>query len=135
MNEEITSAQRTVLKAGNDLVDARLRLRGTSYEKSIEKIMKELQSLNTRLCNKIRKERDKDKKMTIGYWNSLSKESQERALKYCFPIHPSVVEMLLNEKPSKVTDKGSWWWQVFDKVRIPLNNSPYKTKVNNTYLM
>lgn len=134
MNKDIELAQEVIFKAGNTLVDAKLRLKGTSYEKSIQRIMKEINSLNDRLCSKIRKERDKDKKMTIGYWNSLSKGSQERALKYCFPIHASIVEMLLNEKPNHVTEKGSWWWQVFSKVRIPLNSS-YKTKVNNTYLM
>lgn len=134
MNKDIELAQEVIFKAGNTLVDAKLRLKGTSYEKSIQRIMKEINSLNDRLCSKIRKERDKDKKMTISYWNSLSKGSQERALKYCFPIHASIVEMLLNEKPNHVTEKGSWWWQVFSKVRIPLNSS-YKTKVNNTYLM
>lgn len=134
MNRDIELAQETIFKAGNTLVDAKLRLRGTSYEKSIERIMKEIHSLNDRLCSKIRKERDKDKKMTISYWISLSRDSKERALKYCFPIHQSVVEMLLDEKPNHVTDKSSWWYTVFSKVRIPLNSS-YKTKVNNTYLM
>lgn len=134
MNRDIEIAQETIFKAGNNLVDARLRLKGTSYEKSIERIMKEINSLNNRLCSKIRKERDKDKKMTISYWNSLSRGSKERALKYCFPIHSSIVEMLLDEKPNHVTDKDSWWYTVFSKVRIPVNSS-YKTKVNNTYLM
>lgn len=134
MNEDISRAQSSLFKAGDLLSDARLRLKGTQYEKSIEKIFKEVNSLNNRLCTKIRKERDKDKKMTIAYWNSLSKSSQERALKYCFPIHESIVEMLLNEKPHHVTDKSSWWYTVFSKVRVPLNSS-YKTKVNDTYLM
>lgn len=134
MNSDITSAQTTIFKAGNDLIDAKLRLKGTQYEKSIERIMKEIHSLNDRLCSKIRKERDKDKKMTISYWISLSRSSKERALKYCFPIHQSIVEMLLDEKPNHVTDKSSWWYTVFTKVRVPVNSS-YKTKVDNTYLM
>lgn len=134
MNKDIEYAQETIFKAGNDLVGAKLRLKGTMYEKSIQRIMKEINSLNDRLCSKIRKEREKDKKMTISYWNSLSRGSKERALKYCFPIHPATVEMLLDEKPNHVTDKSSWWYTVFSKVRIPVNSS-YKTKVNNTYLM
>lgn len=134
MNDDIKLAQESIFKAGNILTDAKLRLKGTAYEKSIEKIMKELHSLNDRMCNKIRKERDKDKKMTISYWNSLSRDSKQRALKYCFPIHESIVEMLLDEKPNHVTDKSSWWYTVFSKVRVPLNSS-YRTKVNNTYLM
>ena len=134
MNRDIETAQEIIFKAGNNLVDAKLKLRGTSYEKSIERIMKEIRSLNDRLCTKIRKERDKDKKMTISYWNSLSRDSRERALKYCFPIHSATVEMLLDEKPNHVTDQSSWWYIVFSKVRIPVNSS-YKTKVNNTYLM
>ena len=131
---DLEHAQQVIFKAGNDLVDAKLRLRGTMYQKSIERIMKEVESLNNRLCTKIRKERDKDKKMTISYWMSLSRGSKERALKYCFPIHQSIVEMLLDEKPNHVTEQGSWWHTVFSKVRIPVNSS-YKTKVNNTYLM
>lgn len=134
MNSDITSAQTTIFKAGNDLIDAKLRLKGTQYEKSIERIMKEIHSLNDRLCSKIRKEQSKDKKMTISYWMSLSRSSKERALKYCFPIHQSIVEMLLDEKPNHVTDKSSQWYIVFTKVRVPVNSS-YKTKVDNTYLM
>ena len=134
MRNDIELAQEVIFKAGNNLVDAKLRLKGTAYEKSILRIMKEIHSLNDRLCNKIRKERDKDKKMTIAYWNSLSRDSRERALKYCFPIHPATVEMLLDEKPNHVTDPSSWWHTVFSKVRVPVNSS-YRTKVNNTYLM
>ena len=39
----------------------------------------------------------KTKKMTIKYWNSLSDGSKKRALQYCFPIHPAIVEMLMEE--------------------------------------
>ena len=71
------------------------------------------------------------KKMTLKYWNSLSAGSKKRALQYCFPIHPAIVEMLMNEK----TDlKSDWWQMVFKKVRIPAPGSYYKTVVNNTYL-
>lgn len=76
----------------------------------------------------------KTKKMTVKYWNGLSKGSKERALKYCFPIHPAIVDMLANEKPHKVNDRGEWWWMVFSKVRIPEDTHCYKTVVNNTYL-
>ena len=73
----------------------------------------------------------KTKKMTLKYWNSLSDGSKKRALQYCFPIHPAIVEMLMNEKPNL---KSDWWKMVFKKVRIPAPGSYYKTVVNNTYL-
>ena len=74
----------------------------------------------------------KTKKMTIKYWNSLSESSRKRALQYCYPIHPAIVEMLMNEKPDL---KSEWWKMVFKKVRIPSpGSSYYKTVVNNTYL-
>ena len=75
----------------------------------------------------------KTKKMTLRYWNSLSEGSKKRALTYCFPIHPSTVEMLLNEKPDP--NDGTWWAYVWKKVRIPVGMGSYKTCVNNTYLM
>ena len=58
----------------------------------------------------------KTKKMTLKYWNALSDGSKKRALQYCFPIHPAIVEMLMNEKPDL---KSDWWQMVFKKVRIP----------------
>jgi len=58
----------------------------------------------------------KTKKMTIKYWESLSESSRKRALQYCYPIHPAIVEMLMNEKPDL---KSEWWKMVFKKVRIP----------------
>lgn len=80
----------------------------------------------------------RSKKMTIKYWNSLSRGSRERALKYCFPTLPFTVEMLLDEKPRNVKDRGEYWWYVFSKVRIPDDNSAYKTVIDNgsrmTYL-
>ena len=73
----------------------------------------------------------KTKKMTLKYWAALSESSKKRALQYCFPIHPAIVEMLMNEKPDL---KSGWWQMVFKKVRIPAPGSYYKTVVNNTYL-
>jgi len=73
----------------------------------------------------------KTKKMTIKYWNELSDMSRKRALQFVFPIHPAIVEMLMNEKPDL---KSDWWKMVFTKVRIPAPGSYYKTVVNNTYL-
>jgi hypothetical protein len=73
----------------------------------------------------------KTKKMTLKYWNSLSDSSKKRALQYTFPIHPAIVEMLMNEKPDL---KSEGWKMVFKKVRIPAPGSYYKTVVNNTYL-
>lgn len=72
------------------------------------------------------------KKMTLKYWNSLSEGSRKRALQYCFPIHPAIVDMLLHERANT---KNDWWEIVFKKVRIPAPGSYYKTVVNgNTYL-
>ena len=52
---------------------------------------------------------------------------------YCFPINPSTVEMLMNEKPDPKDQ--AWWAYVFKKVRIPEEGCCYKTVVNKTYLM
>ena len=71
------------------------------------------------------------KKMTLKYWGFLSESSKKRALTYIFPIHPAIVEMLMEEKPDL---KSDWWQLVFKKVRIPAPGSYYKTVVNNTYL-
>ena len=69
--------------------------------------------------------------MTLKYWAALSESSKKRALTYVFPIHPAIVEMLMNEKPDL---RSGWWQMVFKKVRIPGHESYYKTVVNNTYL-
>lgn len=76
------------------------------------------------------------KKLTIKYWNSLSKDSKKRALSYVFPVNDSLVEMLANEDPRP---KDSPWWKiVFSKVKEVLPDSygsrPYKTCVNRVYL-
>ena len=73
----------------------------------------------------------KTKKMTIKYWNSLEKGSRKRALQFCYPTLPTTVDMLLNEKPRK---DDPWWKRVFNKVRIPDNDSFYKTVVDHTYI-
>ena len=73
----------------------------------------------------------KTKKMTIKYWNSLEVGSKRRALQFCYPTLPTTVDMLLNEKPRK---DDPWWKRVFNKVRIPDNDSFYKTVVDHTYI-
>ena len=80
----------------------------------------------------------KTKKMTIKYWVSLSEGSRKRALQHCFPTLPYTVEMLLDEKPKNVKDRGEYWWYVFSRVRIPDDSRVYKTVIDNgrhkTYL-
>lgn len=76
-----------------------------------------------------------NKKMTITYWKSLKRGSRERALKYCFPISPCIVEMLLDEMPTRKTIKKGFWAIVFGKIQIPGDNRFYKTcYMNETYL-
>ena len=70
------------------------------------------------------------RKMTLKYWNSLSKGSKERALYHVFPTMQFTVEMLLDEKPNL---KNDLWKFVWRKVSIPVD-SYYKTVVNGTYL-
>ena len=52
---ELRLAQKDIYNAGNDLVSAGLRLQGTKYEKSYERIYKSLNALNRRLINEINK--------------------------------------------------------------------------------
>ena len=70
------------------------------------------------------------RKMTLKYWNSLSKGSRERALHHVFPTLKFTVEMLLDEQPNL---KNDLWKFVWRKVRIPIE-SYYKTVVNGAYL-
>ena len=70
------------------------------------------------------------RKMTLKYWNSLSKGSKERALHHVFPTLKFTVEMLLDEQPNL---KNGLWKLVWRKVRIPIE-SYYKTVVNGAYL-
>ncbi|MBR3452757.1 MAG: hypothetical protein IKH25_07815 [Muribaculaceae bacterium] len=77
----------------------------------------------------------KNKKLTIKYWCSLSRGSRERALKYCFPISPSIVEMLLDETPTTFEIKEGFWSVVFKRITIPADNRFNKTcYMNETYL-
>ena len=54
---ELRLAQRDIYNAGNDLVSAGLRLQGTKYEKSYERIHKSLNTLNRKLIADINKRR------------------------------------------------------------------------------
>lgn len=77
--------------------------------------------------------KEKTKKMTVTYWQRLSRDSKERALTYCFPIHPACVRMLLDEKPN--VKQRPWWQIVWSKVRIPEDHSHYKTVIDkHTYI-
>lgn len=54
---ELELAQRDIYNAGNNLVSAGLRLQGTKYEKSYERIYKSLNALNRKLIADINKRR------------------------------------------------------------------------------
>ena len=54
---ELRLAQKDIYNAGNDLVSAGLRLQGTKYEKSYERIHKSLNALNRKLIADINKKR------------------------------------------------------------------------------
>ena len=54
---ELRLAQKDIYNAGNDLVSAGLRLQGTKYEKSYERIHKSLNALNRKLIADINKRR------------------------------------------------------------------------------
>ena len=53
--QELRWAQKDVFDAANHLVSAGLRLQGTKYEKSYERIYKSLNALNRRLISEINK--------------------------------------------------------------------------------
>lgn len=76
------------------------------------------------------------KKLTIKYWESLEKGSKERALKFCFPTNPAIVDMLLDETPTKEEIKYGFWSIVFKHIREPLPDERghrfYKTVHLNT---
>ena len=76
----------------------------------------------------------KNKKLTIRYWKSLSRGSKERALKFCFPISPAIVSMLLDEDPTTEKIKHGFWSIVFRKIKIPHDPTHYKTVYNSTYI-
>lgn len=71
------------------------------------------------------------KKMTMRYWALLEEGSRKRALTHVFPGNTHLVQILMSEKP----DKDNTLWQiVFKEVRIPEDNSHYKTVVHKTYI-
>lgn len=72
----------------------------------------------------------KSRKMTIKYWNSLSRGSKERALTCVFPLNKPLVNMLLDEKPNL---KRDWWQYVFKKAK-QTDSSHYKVEVNGVYM-
>lgn len=69
--------------------------------------------------------------MTLKYWEKLDDGSKRRALAHVFPINNPIVQILMNEKPDK---KKTLWKLVFQEVRIPEDNSHYKTVVHSTYI-
>ena len=52
---ELQLAQRDIYNAGNDLVSAGLRLQGTKYEQSYNRLYKALNALNRKLISEINK--------------------------------------------------------------------------------
>lgn len=52
---ELRLAQKDIYNAGNNLVSAGLRLQGTKYEKSYNRLYKSLNALNRRLISEINK--------------------------------------------------------------------------------
>lgn len=71
------------------------------------------------------------KKMTLKYWGTLDEGSKRRALTHVFPINNPIVQIMLDEKPDK---RKTLWQIVFQEIRIPEDNSRYKTIVHNTYI-
>lgn len=78
----------------------------------------------------------KTTKMTLKYWQSLSEGSKRRALTCVFPLHKSIVDMLIDDKPKPKEDP--WWKMVWREVRVPETDEKgyrcYKTVVNRTYI-
>ena len=52
---ELRLAQKDIYNAGNDLVSAGLRLQGTNFEQSYNRLYKALNALNRRLVSEINK--------------------------------------------------------------------------------
>ncbi len=52
---ELRLAQKDIYNAGNDFVSAGLRLQGTNFEKSYNRLSKALNALNRRLISEINK--------------------------------------------------------------------------------
>lgn len=69
------------------------------------------------------------KKVSIKYWNTLSKGSKERALTACFPNNPVTVKMMVEEKPDL---KSGIWKLAFSMIKVP-DDGHYKTCINRVY--
>ena len=72
-----------------------------------------------------------NKKMTLSYWNSLSRGSKYRALCFVFGPHQCLANIYADEKPNL---KDGMWKLIFKKIHIPEDHSHYKTCVNQTYV-
>lgn len=72
----------------------------------------------------------KSRKMTIKYWNSLSRGSKQRALISVFPLNQPLASMLLDEKPDL---KKPFWQYVFKKAK-QTDSDHYRVAVNGVYM-
>lgn len=74
------------------------------------------------------------KKISIKYWNTLSKGSKERALRACYPNGEPIVRMMIEQKPDL---KDFFWKRAFSMIRVPdadaNGHRHYKTCVNRVY--
>lgn len=70
------------------------------------------------------------KKMTIAYWNKLSRESKKRALLKCFGS-PGIARTLVDDEPRP---NHGFWKYAFETIRQTADGSHYKTQVNGWYL-
>ena len=76
---------------------------------------------------------DKTKRnMTMKYWDSLSEDSRYRALRKVFSNFPDTVNRDYAKEKAKDLD---WLWDIIVRhVRIPLDNSHYKTVIDKTWI-
>lgn len=73
-----------------------------------------------------------NKKMTKKYWDSLSEDSRYRALRKVLSNFPDTVNRDYAKQKAKDLD---WLWEIIVRhVRIPEDNSWYKTVIDKTYL-
>ena len=56
-NQELRWAQKDIMNAGNSIVSAGLRLRGTEYEKAYDRLYKAMHALNNKLIKDINKKK------------------------------------------------------------------------------
>ena len=73
----------------------------------------------------------KTKQMTIRYWNSLPVDSRERAIRAAVPNGEFLAKLFKDAKPNL---KDTSWRLIFKLVRIPVNETHYKTVVNGWYI-